>query len=144
MNRSASFVLLSLALAAAPAAAQGTRPPTLGNPSPVPTLSPPPSSGVVTRDPTGRSPNQLGRQLESASRRVQADGIGNQIRQREAQIQADSLRIEQQRAVRDPAESELLRVQDQQRRQDYQRWRDQKQRERQRLESEPPPAADER
>lgn len=112
-------------------------------PSTVPLLTPPPSSRDLLdsrNDP--QSTSQQGRDIEAASRRVQADGIDSEIRRREQQIESDRLRTDSQRAVsRDALESQRLRREFELRQQEYQRQRSELEKEKQRI---APPAQDDR
>src|SRR5688572_16350376 len=110
---------------------------------------PPPRSPVRSAS-TGKKrgadsdASKVGRDIDAASRRVQSDGIGNEVNVRDDANDRDRVLTQRQRAATDdPHEAARLRQEYNQRLAEHERWRDDKQRQRQDLEP-PPPADDDR
>ncbi|MFC3550223.1 hypothetical protein ACFOLC_04270 [Lysobacter cavernae] len=126
MRLNTRWVPLSLALLAASASAQQ-------RPLPVPTNTvrpavvtplPQPQLGSQQNNPQHDPAAKLSRDIQAASRRVQADSIGSEIQRRDVQIESDRLRTDRLRAAsRDPVESQRLRNDYEQRRADNERRR---------------------
>lgn len=139
MPLSTRWVPLSLALLAVSAFAQ-QRPlpvPSTARPAVVTPL-PQPQLGSQQNDAQQDPATKLSRDIEAASRRVQADSIGSEIQRRDAQIESDRLRTDRLRATsRDPVESERLRNDYEQRRTDNERRRTELEHQRQQVA--PPP-----
>lgn len=143
---------IALALTAAPAGAQQdvSPPPPIDVNAPTLIIEPlPPPRSPVRSASTGKKrgsdsdASKVGRDIDAASRRVQSDGIGNEIQVREDAMDRDRVRTQRLRAATvDPHEAARLRQEYNKRLADHERWRDDKQRQREDLE--PPPADDDR
>ena len=89
--------------------------------------------------------SQVGRDIDAARRRVQSDGIDNEIQVSEDAMDRDRVRTERLRAATDdPHEAARLRQEYNQRLAEHERWREDKERQRQDLEPTPPPKDDDR
>jgi hypothetical protein len=118
-------------------------PPLIIEPLPQP-RSPVRSSGTGKKRGADSDAAKVGRDIDAASRRVQSDRIGNEIEVRDDAVDRDRVRTERARATsQDPHEAARLRQEYNQRLAEHERWRDDKQRQRQDLEP-PPPADDDR
>jgi len=137
----------ALALAAAPAYAQQdvSPPPPIDVNAPTLIIEPLPQPRSPVRSAStgkkrGSDSDQVGRDIDAARRRVQSGGIDNEIQVREDAMDRDRVRTERLRAATDdPHEAARLR----QEYNEHERWRDDKERQRQDLEP-PPPADDDR
>lgn len=143
----------AIGLAVAPARAQQdvSPPPPIDVNAPTLIIEPLPqprspvrSSGTGKKRETHSDTAKVGRDIDAAGRRVQSDGIGNEIRVREDAMDRDRVRTQRLRAATDdPHEAARLRQEYNQRLAEHERWRDDKERQRQDLEA-PPPADDDR
>ncbi len=99
---------------------------------------PPPGSPVRSQG-SGRKRSdaaEVGRDLDAASRRVQSDNLRNEIRRGDDAMERDRVSTDRQRAASaDPQESARLRREYDQRLAEHERWRTDKERQRQDLES---------
>ena len=141
----------ALALAAVPAYAQQdvSPPPPIDVNAPTLIIEPLPQPRSPVRSAStgkkrGSDSDQVGRDIDAARRRVQSGGIDNEIQVREDAMDRDRVRTERLRAATDdPHEAARLRQEYNQRLAEHERWRDDKERQRQDLEP-PPPADDDR
>lgn len=108
-----------------------------------PPRSPVRSAGTGKKRGTDSDASKVGRDIDAARRRVQSDGIGNEVQVRDDAMDRDRVRTERLRAATDdPHEAARLRQEYNKRLAEHERWRDDK--ERQRKDLEPPPADDDR
>ena len=143
----------ALALAAVPAYAQQdvSPPPPIDVNAPTLIIEPLPqpqspvrSGGSGKKRGSDSDASKVGRDIDAARQRVQSDGIGNEIQVRDEAMDRDRVRTERLRAATDdPHEAARLRQEYNQRLAEHERWRDDKERQRQDLEP-PPPADDDR
>ncbi len=129
-------ILLATLLAApshTQAQSNSLQPPPLVAPIPQPTS---PVSSKPTR--AGNDAAKLGRDLDAASRRVQADGVRHDIDRADQQLQSDRARLDRDRGA-NPARSNELRQEYDQKQADHDAWRVGKERELDRIEAEPTP-----
>ncbi len=135
MKLALSTLLATLLSVVSTAHAQSNslQPPPLVAPIPPPTS---PLSSKPTR--AGSDAAKLGRDIDAASRRVQADGVRNDIDRGDRQLESDRARLDRERGA-NPARSNELRQEYDQKQADHDAWRVGKERELDRIESEPTP-----
>jgi hypothetical protein len=111
-----------------------------------PIVAPLPQPRSPVRSDSASKAARLGQELDDASRRVQSDSIGNDVKRRDALLENDRARTEQQRAsataAGKPLEAERLRNEYDQRRAEHEQWRDEQQRKRDALDAPPPASGD--